>query len=105
MRVTECYSKSQCGFPVPTGETSHAIRRHLVSSRKLLHVPGFAEVSEEDKQTDRQTDRYFYCQRHSTCEEMHLKATNPSTLYSYVTNGLDIECQNQKGHLLQYCHN
>ena len=28
-----------------------------------------------------------------------------STLYSYVTNGLDIECQNQKGHLLQYCHN
>ena len=36
---------------------------------------------------------------------MHLKATSPSTLYSYVTNGLDIECQNQKGHLLQYCYN
>ena len=51
VRVTECYSKSQCGFPVPTGRTSHAIRRRLVSSRKLLHAPGSTEVSEEDRQT------------------------------------------------------
>ena len=51
VRVTECYSKSQCGFPVPTGGTSRAIRRQLDSSRKLLHVPGSTEVSEEDRQT------------------------------------------------------
>ena len=70
-----------------------------------LHSVGRQAGRQADRQTDRQTDRYFYCQRHSTCEQMHLKATSPSTLYSYVTNGLDIECQNRKGHLLQYCHN
>ena len=43
----------------------------------------------------RQTDRHFYCQRHSTCEQMYLKATSPSTLYSYVTNGLDIQTDRQ----------
>ena len=64
-----------------------------------------ARLSQTERQTDRRTDRYFYCQGHSTCEQMHLKATSPSTLYRYVTNGLDIECQNRKGHLLQYCHN
>ena len=51
VRVEECYSNSQCGFPAPTGRTSHAIRRRLVSSRKLLHAPGSSEVSEEDRQT------------------------------------------------------
>ena len=49
VRVTECYSKSQCGIPVPTGGTSHAITRCLVSSRKL-HVPGSTEVIEENRQ-------------------------------------------------------
>ena len=54
VRVTECYWKSQCGFPVPTGGTSRAIRRQLVSSRKLLHVPG---STEEDRQRQRH-DKY-----------------------------------------------
>ena len=59
-----------------------------------------------ERQAGRQTDRYFYCQRHSTCEQLHLKVTSPSTLsIQLCTNGLDIECQNEKGHLLQHCHN
>ena len=86
----------------------HALSEALLTSSipKLQLKKEFCILKpERDMQTETDRQIFFYCHRHSTCEQTHLKATSPSTLYSYVTNGLDIECQNKKGHLLQYCHN
>ena len=48
-----------------------------------------------DGRTDRQI--FFIV---STCEQTHLKAASPSTLYSYVTNGLDIESKRSSATIL-----
>ena len=59
VRVEECYSNSQCGFPAPTGRTSHAIRRRLVSSRKLLSNYMYQDPLKSVKRTARQRqDKY-----------------------------------------------
>ena len=40
-----------------------------LTSGMLAHQRVWHEAKRYPTETDRQTDRYFYCQRHSTCEQ------------------------------------